>query len=80
MGYKKHEPVSERTMRSTTFTRHHTICQTLREMFVAADELDGDVKKELQYKARLAMAMAKAMQNKLKEYKKEKEEWLSSTK
>ena len=67
MSYKRHEPVSEEFMLKTRYKNHHSICETLREIFQATD--DEDIK----YKARLATAMAKAMQNKLKKYKAEKE-------
>jgi hypothetical protein len=67
MPYKRREPVSEATMLKTRYKGHHTICETLREIYGMTE--DEDIK----LKCRLAMAMAKAMQNKLKKYKAEKE-------
>ena len=64
MGYKRVEPVSEKVMKRKRYHGHHTICETLREIYMASD--DEDIK----LKCRLAMAMAKKMHKKLKEYKK----------
>jgi len=69
MPYKRHEPVSVKTMLNERYKSHHTICETLREIFISTDD------EYVKDKARLAMSMAKSMQNKLKKYKKEKEEW-----
>jgi len=46
---------------------HHTICQTIRDIYHMID--DPDVKLRL----RLAMAMAKAMNDKLQYYKHKEE-------
>ena len=67
MPYKKREPVSEKVMRNTRYEGHHTICETLREIWQASDD------EEIKLKCRLATAMAKAMQNRLKRYKAETE-------
>lgn len=74
MGYKHREPVDieemyiveplpEKKMKRQRYTNHNTICQILREIFQLSDNED------IKYKCRVAMAMAKAMHNKLKEYK-----------
>jgi hypothetical protein len=67
MSYKRREPVSEKTMLNTRYKNHHTICETLREIYISTED------EEIKYKCRLAMAMAKAMQNQLQKYKAEKE-------
>jgi len=67
MSYKKHKPVSVEFMLNTRYKNHHSICETLREIFQQTDD------ENIKDKARLATAMAKAMQNKLKKYKAEKE-------
>ena len=63
MPYKRHKPVSVDTMLNTRYENHHSICQTLREIYMETDP------RKIKYKARLAMAMAKSMQKKLKAYK-----------
>jgi hypothetical protein len=63
MAYKRHKPVSVDTMLNTRYKNHHSICETLREIYISTDD------ENIKDKARLAMSMAKAMQNKLKEYK-----------
>lgn len=63
MPYKRRKPVSEKAMLKTRYKGHHTICETIREIYMATD--DEDIK----YKCRLATAMAKAMQDRLKKYK-----------
>ena len=70
MPYKRRRPVDEKTMLNERWKGHHTICETLREIYVST----GDEKIKL--KCRLAMAMAKAMQEQLKKYKAEKAEWI----
>jgi len=67
MPYKRREPVSEKVMLNERYKGHHTICETLREIWASTDD------EEIKYKCRLATAMAKAMQNRLKKYKAEKE-------
>jgi hypothetical protein len=69
MSYKRREPVSEREMLKVRYKHHHTICATLRNIYVNTDD------ENIKLKLRLAMAMAKAMQNKLKEYRAEKIAW-----
>jgi len=61
------EIVSEWEMDRTRWKGHHTICQTLRDMYQMMDN------EELRLKCRLAMAMAKAMNEKLKWYKNKEE-------
>ena len=67
MPYKRREPVAESVMENTRYEGHHTICQTLRDMYHMTDNAD------IKLKCRLAMAMAKAMQDKLKWYKSREE-------
>lgn len=71
MPYPRHQPVSEEEMlrpaseKEMAFTRyagHHTICQTLREIWAATED-EG-----IRLKCRLAVSMAKAMHEKLKTY------------
>lgn len=71
MPYPRHTPVSEEEMlkpateEEMAFARyagHHTICQTLRDIWAATDN------DEIKMKCRLAISMAKAMHKKLKEY------------
>ena len=72
MPYKKVTPVSEEEisdesiMRNHRYDGHHTICQVCREIWRIGQETENG---ELQYKARLAMAMGKKMHDKLKYYK-----------
>jgi hypothetical protein len=63
MSYKHREPVPESKMAKTKYEGHHTICQTLRDIYHLTDH------EEIKLKCRVAMAMAKAMQDKLKEYR-----------
>jgi hypothetical protein len=65
------EPVSEREMEKTKFSGNNTICQTLRDIYALIGVDDEAAKLKL----RLAMAMGKAMDNKLVEYKKESARW-----
>jgi len=67
MSYKRREPVSEKVMLNERYKGHHTICETLREIYIVTDNDD------IKLKLRLAMSMAKAMQSRLKKYKVEKE-------
>ncbi len=63
MTLKKREPIDEREMDITRWEGHHSICQTLRDIY----HLTADP--EIKLKARVAMAMTKAMHEKLKYYK-----------
>ena len=71
MPYKTRKPVSEDEMLKTRYLHHHTICATLRNIYIKTT--DDDIKEDL----RLAMSMAKAMQSRLKKYKAEKEQSVS---
>ena len=64
MPYRTHHPVSEWEMDRSRYNGHHTICQQLRDIYHLTDNLD------IRMKCRVAMAMSKAMHEKLKEYKK----------
>lgn len=63
MPYKRRQPVPEAVMDNTRYNGHHTICQTLRDIYHITDNPD------IKLKCRLGMAMAKAMQERLKYYK-----------
>ena len=65
MPYKRRTPVSEEEMDKTRWEGHHSVCQNLRDIYHLTDN------KEIRYKCRLAMAMTKAMNSKLKWYKKD---------
>ncbi len=68
MPYKKRQPVPESEMIKDRWKGHHTVCQTLRDIY--AETQSDDIK----MMCRLAMAMTKAMHERLKYYKaKEKE-------
>ena len=67
MSYERVEPVSVGTMINEKHINHHSICATLRRIYLRTESEDS--KLEL----RLAMAMAKKMQKKLEEYKKASE-------
>jgi hypothetical protein len=74
MSYKRRKPVREKEMLKERWTGHHTVCETLREIYQLADDNDYQhygFLEDIKLKCRLAMAMAKAMQEKLKKYKKE---------
>ena len=62
MPYKKIIPVSDVEMRRERYVGHNTVCQTLREIYAACSD------PEVRFKCRKAMAMAKSMHNRLKEY------------
>jgi hypothetical protein len=64
MSYKRREPVSEREMLKDRYEGHHTVCQTLRDIYALTEN------EYIKYKCRLAMAMVKAMHKRLKKYKK----------
>jgi hypothetical protein len=73
MPYKRRNPVSESEMDRTRYERHHTICQTLRDIYHMTTD------SEIKLKCRVGVAMAKAMQERLKFYhKKEKAGWSTS--
>ncbi len=72
MPYPRHDPVSEEEMLSPAteeemafarYAGHHSICQTLRDIWAMSDN------DEAKLKCRMAVAMAKAMVNKLKAYR-----------
>lgn len=63
MPYQRVDPVSERAMLYSRYHGHHTICETLREIYLIAEN------EEIKMKCRIAMAMAKKMHNKLKQYR-----------
>jgi hypothetical protein len=56
-------PVHETEMLRTRYLGHHTICQTLRDIYHLTDN------PEIKLKLRLASAMSKHMQAKLKWYR-----------
>jgi len=84
MPYKRHNPVSEDEMEITgkeelmfeitawmdkrRFEGHHSVCQTIRDIYHLTN--DPDVK----LKCRLAMSMTKSMHEKLKWYKAKEQE------
>ena len=63
MPYPHREPVSESEMDRHRYDGHHSICQTLRDIYHITDNPDGKLK------CRLAMAMAKAMTRKMQAYR-----------
>ena len=67
MPYKRVEPVPEEKMLNERYKNHYTICETLREIYLMTED------EEIRYKCRLAMTMAKKMQDKLKKYKNNRE-------
>ena len=70
MPYKHREPVSISEMDRGRYGGHRTICQTLRDIYHIIDNED------VKLKCRLAMAMAKAMNDRLQYYKHKYEEKL----
>ena len=70
MSYKRRQPVREKEMLKERWAGHHTVCETLREIYKLADGRETFDNNEIKLKCRLAMAMAKAMQDRLKKYKK----------
>ena len=64
MPYKHREPVPISEMDRSRYDGHHSICQFLRDIFHMTDN------EEIKMKTRVAMAMAKAMHDRLKKYKK----------
>ena len=69
--YKRHKPVAEKEMLKPRYEGHHTICQTLRDIYALTED------EEIREKLRLAAAMAKSMHNKIKKYRKEKDGGIS---
>lgn len=63
MPYKHHEPIDISEMDRTRYDGHHSICQTLRDIYHLTDD------ESIRLKARVAMSMAKSMHNRLKKYK-----------
>lgn len=63
MPYKHRDPVPESEMELDRYEGHHSICQTLRDIYHMTED------PEIRIKLRLCVAFAKAMQGKLKEYK-----------
>jgi hypothetical protein len=63
MPYKHRDPVPEKIMDETEYEGHHSICQFLRDIYHMTDN------EEIKIKARVGVAMAKAMNEKLKWYK-----------
>ena len=59
----KHEPVPEEDM--WYISPKYTICQVLRDIYFEAVRIGS---REIQVEARVAVAMAKAMNSQLKEY------------
>ena len=68
MSYKKRKPVPEKDMFKSRYKGHHTICETLREIY----QLSND--ENIKLKCRLSMSMAKSMHERLKKYNKETDE------
>lgn len=60
---KEREPIDISEMDKKRWEGHHSICQTLRDIYHMTDNED------LRLKCRVAMAMTKAMNKKLKSYK-----------
>lgn len=63
MSYHRHSPVPESEMDKSRWEGHHSICQTLRDMYHETDD------ENIRLKLRLCMAFAKAMNKKLQYYK-----------
>lgn len=61
--YKRVDPVPVELMDETRYEGHFSICQKLRDMYHMTDNED------IKLTCRVAMAMAKSMQKKLKYYK-----------
>ena len=59
----KREPAPLHEMDKTRWEGHHSICQTIRDIYHMTD------KEDLKMACRVAMAMTKAMHEKLKWYK-----------
>jgi len=63
MPYKRRNPVPESEMETTDHLGHHSICQTLRDMYHETDDPN------IRLKCRLCVAFAKAMNDRLQYYK-----------
>lgn len=64
---KEREPAPISEMGRKRWEGHHTICQTIRDIYNMTDN------EELKLKCRVAMAMTKAMNDKLQYYKHKEE-------
>jgi hypothetical protein len=64
---KEREPAPISEMSRKRWEGHHTICQTIRDIYNMTDN------EELKMKCRVAMAMTKAMNDKLQYYKHKEE-------
>jgi len=64
----KRDPVLLSEMDMARWEGHHSICQTIRDIYHLTDN------EELKLKCRLAMAMTKAMHERLKWYKSKEQE------
>jgi len=63
MPYRRVDPVPVELMNESRYDGHFSICQKLRDIYRMTDD------EEIKLNCRIAMAMAKSMQNKLKYYK-----------
>jgi len=63
MPYKRVDPVPVQVMEITDYEGHFSICQKLRDIYHSTDD------EKIRLDCRIAVAMAKSMQNKLKYYK-----------
>jgi len=63
MPYPRHKPVSEEEMDFDRYSGHYSICQYLRDIYHMTDN------SEIKMKCRVGMAMTKAMNQKLQDYK-----------
>lgn len=68
MPYKHREPVPESEMQRDRYSGHHTICQTLRDIYAMTED------PEIRLKCRIGVSYAKAMHEKLKWYKAREEQ------
>ena len=68
----EYPPAALKEIEEKRYAGHHTICQTMRDIYQMAKDPDLPIEEKLEgimLKSRLAMAMAKAMTDKLHEYK-----------
>lgn len=68
MPYKRRNPVDVSEMELSRYQGHHSICQKLRDLFHMTEN------EEIKLELRVCMAMAKAMNQKLQDYKHKEEE------
>jgi len=61
---RRHEPIAIEKIEKTRYLGHHTLCQTLRDIYAMTDNED------IKMKSRIAMSMAKSMHERLKKYRK----------